>query len=90
VKNKQNEEFDTEAIQHLANAMQRIQEAYTTITDLDWQLTKGKHIVEKYKDLVVKMQLQLNSKEYKILQVKQEKDKAKQGYQELREHYQKL
>ena len=46
--------------------MQRIQDVYTFVVDLDWQLTKGKHIVEKYKDLIVKMQLQLNSKEFKI------------------------
>lgn len=49
------DQFDAEEFEHLNGAMRKVEEVYTTITDLDWQLTKGKHIVEKYKDLVVKM-----------------------------------
>jgi hypothetical protein len=60
------DQFDAEEFEHLNGAMRKVEEVYTTITDLDWQLTKGKHIVEKYKDLIVKMQLQLNSKDFKI------------------------
>lgn len=52
---KETEYFDDEEFQHLVDAMQRIEQIYGIIVDLDWQLTKGKHIVEKYKDLVVKM-----------------------------------
>jgi len=37
--------------------MTQVQKAFTYINELDWQVSKGKHVIQKYKDLVVKMQL---------------------------------
>jgi hypothetical protein len=36
-------------------AHEEIKKAYSAVVDLDWQVTKSKHIISKYKDLVVKM-----------------------------------
>lgn len=44
----------------------QVEKAYNTVADLDWKVSKAKHIITKYKDLVVKMQLQLNSKDFKV------------------------
>lgn len=52
---KEKDTFDIEEVNHLSDAMQKVQDVYSAIVDLDWKLTKGKHIIEKYKDLVVKM-----------------------------------
>jgi hypothetical protein len=35
--------------------MKELSEAKKLILELDWQVTKAKHIIQKYKDLVVKM-----------------------------------
>ena len=35
--------------------LDEIKRAYDCLVDLDWQVTKAKHIISKYKDLVVKM-----------------------------------
>ena len=56
---------------------EQIESAYKCINDLDWQVSKAKHVIQKYKDLVVKMQLQLNSKQVKIDQLTDEKRKYK-------------
>lgn len=37
--------------------LDEIKRVYDCLVDLDWQVTKAKHIISKYKDLVVKMQL---------------------------------
>jgi predicted nucleic acid-binding Zn-ribbon protein len=57
--------------------MEQVEIAFKCINELDWQVTKSKHVISKYKDLVVKMQLQLNSKNHKIDELRQEKKKYK-------------
>lgn len=61
--------------QDMEIAIKELDEAKKLILELDWQVTKAKHIISKYKDLVVKMQLQLNATDFKLSQAKQEKDK---------------
>lgn len=46
--------------------LRNVECAVKTIVDLDFQLQKAKQIICKYKDLVVKIQLQLNARDLKI------------------------
>jgi predicted nucleic acid-binding Zn-ribbon protein len=46
-------------------------------------VTKSKHVINKYKDLVVKMQLKMNSKNIKIEELRAEKKKYKDQQRDL-------
>lgn len=74
----------------LAEMQKQIDEAMGAISDLDWQVSKSKHIIGKYKDLVVKMQLQLNQKDYKISQIASERDNYRRAASELNQTFQQL
>ena len=60
-----------------------MEHAFQYINELDQQVTKAKVVIQKYKDLVVKMQLQINAKDAKYEEVKQEKKKYKDQQVEL-------
>lgn len=68
---------EREELGALEACMGQVEVAFACINELDWQVTKSKHVISKYKDLVVKMQLQLNGKDRKIEELKANKQKYK-------------
>lgn len=80
------QKIEAHELESLRSCLLQIEEAYNTVADLDWKVSKSKHIITKYKDLVVKMQLQLNSKDYKVQAIKQERDKYLKSHHELKDH----
>jgi hypothetical protein len=57
------------------------------LVDLDFKLSKSKHIIGKYKDLVVKMQLQINQKDNKLVQVTRDRDHYQENCTELKNNF---
>ena len=52
--------------------------AYQAVGSLDDQLTSAKSLIMKYKELVVKMQLELNSRDFSIHSLTREREKMRQ------------
>ena len=50
---------------------------YEGMKVLDNQLSVSKHVIRKYKDLVIKLQLQMNAQAQKISQLTEDKQKYK-------------
>lgn len=62
----------------------------TALEDLDRQLGKAKLIVTKYKELVLKMQLQLNMRDRRIIKLKGECDQLRFDQRKMKDYLKSL
>ena len=46
---------DKKELETVQDCMEQVEIAFSCINELDWQVTKSKHVINKYKDLVVKL-----------------------------------
>ena len=60
----------------VTESLRQLTDTQALLIELDWQVSKAKHIITKYKDLVVKMQLQINAHENTIQLLKLPESRA--------------
>lgn len=60
-----------------AQVMQTTEQLYSTIQNLDWQLSCAKHLLKKYKDLSIAQQLHINAQSVKLAVAKVTRENLK-------------